>query len=250
MATDAGTTDAGTTDAGTTDEEADADPPQPFPRWMRALVAGGAVLAVLLLGASLGMLVQLPGRGPAQPAAASVDVGFAQDMSVHHRQAVLMAGLARDRSSDPVLRSLGFDIERTQLEQIGRMQGWLSLWNAAPLPTGQYMSWMTDAASMAGMTHGSGEGSTGVVTMPGMASPAELERLHAVSGAEFDVLFLQLMLRHHQGGAPMAEYAAQHAETAQVRNLAQKILTAQRTESNLLTELLAQRGAQPLPPPI
>ena len=39
------------------------------------------------------------------------------------------------------------------------------------------------------------------------------------------MLFLQLMLRHHQGGAPMAGYAAQHAETPQVRNLAEKMLT-------------------------
>ena len=242
----------------TTEENADANLRRSAPRWMRALIASGVVLAVLLLGASLGMLVQLPGRGPVQPAAGSVDIGFAQDMSVHHRQAVLMAGLARERSSDPVIRSLGFDIERTQLEQVGRMQGWLSLWNAAPLPTGKHMSWMADTASMTGMAHGgvadsrqgSGDGSAGVATMPGMASPAELERLQAAGGAEFDVLSLQLMLRHHQGGAPMAEYAAHRAETAQVRNLAQKMATAQGAESELLAELLAQRGAQPLPPPV
>jgi uncharacterized protein (DUF305 family) len=245
-------TDAGTASAGITDPDTGSSPRQSSPRWMRALIAGGAVLAVLLLGASLGMLVQPFVGGPAQPAAASVDVGFAQDMSVHHRQAVLMAGLARDRSNDPVIRSLGFDIERTQLEQVGRMQGWLSLWNAAALPTGRHMSWMADSAVMSrmpGMAHGGGADTAGVVTMPGMASPAELEQLQAANGAAFDVLFLQLMLRHHQGGAPMAEYAAQHAETAQVRNLAQKIVTSQGAESEFLAELLAQRGAQPLPRP-
>ncbi len=208
------------------------------------------MLAVLLLGASLGMLAQLPGRGPVQPGTTSVDVGFAQDMSVHHRQAVLMAGLARDRSEDPAIRPLAFDIERTQLEQIGRMQGWLSLWNAAPLPTGPHMTWMTDAGAMPGMAHGRREHSAGVAEMPGMASPAELDQLRAAQGKDFDVLFLQLMLRHHQGGGPMAQYAAQHAEAAQVRNLADKILISQSAESEYLAELITERGGQPLPSPI
>jgi uncharacterized protein (DUF305 family) len=223
------------TEENTTTGVAEVVPDQPTtPRWMRVLVATAGVLALLVLGASLGLLVQphLPGS-PTTPDAGSVDVGFAQDMSVHHQQAVLMAGLARDRSGNPAIRSLAFDIERTQLEQVGRMQGWLSLWNAAPLPTGRYMTWMPD----------------GTATMPGMASPAELKRLQSASGRDFDVLFLQLMLRHHQGGAPMARYAAAHAETDQVRNLAEKILVSQTAEAQYLTQLLIQRGAQPLPSP-
>ncbi len=225
--------------------------PRSAPRWMRALIAGAALLAAVVLGASLGMLLQHRVGSPAQPDAASVDVGFAQDMSVHHQQAVLMAGLARDRSTDPVIRSLAFDIEHTQLEQVGRMQGWLSLWTAAPLPTGHYMTWMTDNGSMPAMARGSGEMAPGggVTMMPGMASQADLNRLRTAGGKDFDVLFLQLMLRHHQGGAPMARYAAQHAETSQVRNLAEKMLISQTAEAQYLTTLIIQRGAQPLPSP-
>jgi uncharacterized protein (DUF305 family) len=230
-------------------DEAPAAAQQPAARWLRLLVGGAAVLAVLLLGAALGMSLQLAGGAPAQPEGGVVDVGFAQDMSVHHRQAVLMAGLARDRSTDPAIRLIAFDIETNQLEQIGRMQGWLSLWNAAPLPTGGYMTWMAADASMPGMVHNSGPGTAGVATMPGMASPADLERLRASSGAQFDVLFLQLMLRHHQGGAPMARYTAEHGETPQVRNLAEKMVVSQGAESEYLAQLIAQRGAQPLPPP-
>ena len=216
--------------------------------WSRLAAYGGAVLVVLLLGAALGMLMQRGVGAGAQSDGGSVDVGFAQDMSVHHRQAVLMAGMARERSTDPVIQSLAFDIETSQLEQVGRMQGWLSLWNAAALPAGRYMTWMPDS-SMPGMTHGSGHGTDGVATMPGMASPADLERLRAADGAQFDVLFLQLMLRHHQGGVPMATYAAEHAETAQVRNLAEKIIISQGAESKYMADLIAQRGAQPLPAP-
>lgn len=218
--------------------------------WIRMMLASGAVLAVLLLGAALGTALPLVGGVSAHSEGGPVDVGFAQDMSVHHRQAVLMAGLARDRSADPALRLLAFDIETNQLEQIGQMQGWLSLWNAAALPTGRYMTWMTGADSMpgmAGMAHGSG--SAGVAAMPGMASPADLDRLRAASGAQFDMLFLQLMLRHHQGGAPMAQYAAQHGEIPQVRNLAEKMVVSQGAESEYMAQLITQRGAQPLPPP-
>lgn len=224
--------------------------------WSRVVALSGAVLVVLLLGAALGMLMQRGvgagvGAGVgvgAQSEGGSVDIGFAQDMSVHHRQAVLMAGMARDRSTDLEIQSLAFDIETSQLEQIGRMQGWLSLWNAAALPTGRHMTWMP-ASSMPGMAHGTGHGTEGVATMPGMASSADLEQLRAASGAQFDVLFLQLMLRHHQGGVPMATYTAEHAETAQVRNLADKIVISQGAESKYMADLITQRGAQPLPPP-
>ena len=106
-------------------------------RWIRIILASGAVLAVLLLGAALGTALPPVGGGWAQSEGGTVDIGFAQDMSVHHRQAALMAGLARDRSADPAIRLLAFDIETNQLEQIGQMQGWLSLWNAAALPTGR-----------------------------------------------------------------------------------------------------------------
>jgi uncharacterized protein (DUF305 family) len=234
---------------GPDDAQNPAAAQRPAARWVHLLVYGGAVLAVLLLGMALGMSLQRSGGVLTQPDAGAVDIGFAQDMSEHHRQAVLMAGLARERSDDPVIRSIAFDIETSQLEQIGRMQGWLSLWNAAALPPGPFMTWMTDSHSMPGMAHSGGSGTAGVATMPGMASPADLDRLQASSGAEFNVLFLQLMLRHHQGGVPMAQYAAQHAETAQVRNLAEKIVASQSAESEYMTQLITLRGAQPLPPP-
>jgi uncharacterized protein (DUF305 family) len=103
---------------------------------------------------------------------------------------------------------------------------------------------------MPGMAHGGGSSTAaGVATMPGMASSADLERLRASNGAGFDVLFLQLMLHHHQGGAPMAQYTAEHGETPQVRNLAEKIFVSQGAESEYLAQLITQRGAQPLPPP-
>ena len=216
------------------------------PGWLRVLLVAGAAVSLLLLGAAVGLLIGLPGSpGAAAPAADSVDVGFCQDMSVHHRQAATMAALAREHSTDQRIRGLAFDIETSQLGQVGRMQGWLTLWGRDPLPAGSHMGWMRDT----GMA-GHGEAATGgLAQMPGMATQEELDRLGRARGAEFDVLFLQLMVRHHQGGASMMSYAAEHAEVGVVRTLAGQMLGSQRKEIGYMTELLTERGAQPLPAP-
>jgi uncharacterized protein (DUF305 family) len=168
------------------------------PRWVRPFLVAGAVIALLLVGVTGGLMLGRAGA-PTTPAQDSVDVEFLQDMSVHHQQAVTMAGLERDRAADPQLRQLAFDIETTQNAQVGRMQGWLEVWGAASAPVNRnYMTWMTPD----GASHGSMAMSPdGAVTMPGMASQEELKNLRAATGKPLDVLFLQLMLRHHEGGA-------------------------------------------------
>jgi uncharacterized protein (DUF305 family) len=223
------------------DGEDDAGDWQPEARWVRPFLVVAGVIGLLLLGAAAGLLIGLSGRDdPVVPGPDSVDVGFAQDMTVHHQQAVEMAGWERDHSTDPVLMLLASDMESTQNAQSGRMQGWLELWGAAQLPVGGHMAWMSTP------THDHAAGST-VTTMPGMASSADLAALRAATGPELDVLFLQLMLRHHEGGVAMLEYGAQHAAVPQVRNLAAQMLSAQTSESDYLRQLLAQRGGQPLP---
>jgi uncharacterized protein (DUF305 family) len=214
---------------------------------VRVLVAAAAVVAILLLGAAAGLLIGLPGVGErgSTPDAASVDVGFAQDMAAHHLQAVEMANVARQKTADPAVRQLAFDIESTQLEQVGRMKGWLSLWGQPEQsPDGQHMAWMAMSGEH---QHGASPGSTQAATMPGMATQEELAKLRSLSGTDFDVYFLQLMLRHHQGGAPMAQFAAQHATQSAVRTLADNMLRAQTSEAELMKSMLAERHAQPLP---
>ena len=227
--------------------DAGAAQPADRPRWVRAFVAAGIALGLLLIGAAGGlMLGGLGSTTPAVPAADSVDVGFAQDMTVHHQQAVQMASWERDHTTDPQLKLLAADIEATQTGQIGRMQGWLELWGAGALPVGGYMRWMADDPGH--NAHGAPvTPDGGVAKMPGMASTEELNALRAASGQQLDVLFLQLMLRHHEGGAGMLAYGAERAELPQVRNLATQMLTAQTAESDYLRQLLAARGGTPLP---
>jgi uncharacterized protein (DUF305 family) len=225
--------------------EAPPAPPAERRGWTRPLIAVLAAVGLLLFGAAAGLLIGLPGSSATStPTADSVDVGFAQDMSVHHQQAVQMASWERDHTTDPALKQLAFDIETTQLQQIGRMQGWLGLWGAAALPTGGHMAWMASAAH----SHDGATATSGAVdTMPGMATSDHLRQLRAASGPALDVLFLQLMLRHHEGGVVMLQYAADDAAVPEVRNLAAQMLSAQLSESAYLKQLLAARGGTPLP---
>jgi len=207
-----------------------------------------AMIAVLAVGFALGSVLKPPtsGESLSVPAADSVDVGFAQDMTVHHTQAVLMATVEYNGAVDPYVRSLAFDIMTSQQAQIGQMQGWLSLWGRSLLPSGKYMTWMAGdtGQAMSGMSASPG---AGIATMPGMATTADIEQLRATTGPALDTLFLQLMLRHHQGGASMLSYAAEHAMQPVVRNFAKQVSTTQSSEASYMEGLLSRRGAKPLP---
>ncbi|OLT45300.1 DUF305 domain-containing protein [Saccharomonospora sp. CUA-673] len=235
------------------------------------MIFGAAALALLLVGATIGLLVARSTEAETATHPGPVDVGFAQDMSVHHLQAVTMANWARDHSTDPAVRQLAFDIASTQTEQIGRMKGWLMLWGKPEEPAGEYMTWMSEP--MGGHNHEtepeseSEENSTatsesepapsgpsggqvgGSRAMPGMATEQELSKMRSLSGEQMDVTFLQLMLRHHEGGVSMAEYGRNHARITAVSTLATSMLASQRPEADTMRNMLAERGAEPLPFP-
>ena len=204
---------------------------------LRAVMLAVIALALLVVGGGLAVVLGLGRDDAATPGA--VDVGFSRDMSRHHLQGVEIANLATDRSEDPAVRGLAFDIASTQNNQVGRMQGWLSLWGYSPTG-GETMSWM------GGMHHGSGPENS---LMPGMATEDELANLRSLQGRAFDVEFLRLMIRHHQGGLEMARYGQGHGETDVVRTLAKSIADSQTGETQLMTGMLSERGGTPLPAP-
>lgn len=174
------------------------------------------------------------------PGVNSVDAGFARDMSTHHQQAVTMAGYVRDNPNggDPAVWNVAYDIETNQAVEMGTMEGWLLTWNVART-AGTPMSWMK------GMhMHLSADG-----LMPGMATPAQMTKLQSLHGKAMDLLFLQLMIRHHQGGVMMAQYAEQHASEDYVRTLAGHMLAQQNTEIVQMEQMLRGLGGSPLPPP-
>jgi uncharacterized protein (DUF305 family) len=208
---------------------------------------GRAVLAVVVVAAlALGALAgALLARQPVLTAAAegSVDAGFARDMQAHHAQAVELAVLLRDRSTDEEVRTVALDILLTQQNQIGQMAGWLSTWGLPAAASDVPMAWMTgDHAHPTSGTAAAGSGATGYAAMPGWVSREDLARLTAATGADADRLFLQLMIPHHRGGVEMAEYAAEHARRPQVVALARTIVTSQERELTVLQDMLAARG--------
>jgi uncharacterized protein (DUF305 family) len=208
------------------------------------LVVLGAVV-LLAVGFGIGVLAgdraDVAGPGP-------VDIGFAQDMSVHHAQAVDMATTELTAGADPAVQNLAFDILTSQQSQIGRMQGWLTSWGEPLLPTDGYMGWMAHEDMHADTHHDMHADTHGAVAaMPGMASTEDLARLRRATPAERDVLFLQLMLRHHEGGIDMLAAAAEGAQIGYVRDLARQMLATQTSESALMTDMLRERNAPVLP---
>ncbi|RAY11411.1 DUF305 domain-containing protein [Actinomadura craniellae] len=205
-----------------------------------------SAIAFMVIGAVAATL--FAGRGPARddparvPTAGRVDIGFSQDMISHHQQAVTMSQAVRGRAG-PAVAQLALGIELNQLKEIGHMQGWLALWNAPQVPSGPPMTWMTNGHSR----HGAGAGAG--AAMPGLASQQEINRLGEAKGRDLDVRFLQLMIRHHEGGLVMTTAAARSATIPQVRNLAVLMTTEQHKEIATMAGLLAALGHRPLPSP-
>lgn len=232
-------------DSGADNPAAAESPARPGQR--TALLVLG-VIGILLIGFALGLFARIPLDGNTDPKPSAVDTGFSQDMSVHHTQAVEMSAVALSNSTDPAVKRLAYDILTTQQNQAGRMQAWLQLWGEPLLPSGGYMGWMTGTEGSGHHGGGQSQQHTGPVqSMPGMASQEELNALRQATGPALDVMFLQLMLRHHQGGMPMIEYAAERAETNGVRALAASMVKTQQGEAQLMTQMLTDRGASALP---
>ncbi|MCA9864165.1 MAG: DUF305 domain-containing protein [Thermomicrobiales bacterium] len=185
------------------------------------LILGLAALALAIMG----VVAVESGRPPGD---ASLEAGFARDMMVHHDQAVTMAMLIRDRTDDPVLRSVATDMVLTQQNQIGQMFGWLNVWGLPATGAQPAMTWM-------------GHPTTGL--MPGMATSQQIADLAALSGAEADIAFLNLMIPHHQSAIPMAQYALDHSDVPAVRDLARQILAAQEIEIANMQAMLDAKEA-------
>lgn len=200
----------------------------------------------LLLGALLATAIWAPtARQSSMPAETSADAGFARDMGDHHQQAVDMAFIIRDKSADVTVRNVAFDIINTQATQRGMMMGWLQQWRLPQTTTRPALAWMNnskkstmDHSSMPSSTEHSG-------LMPGMASPEEIDKLRSLTGKEADVLFMQLMIRHHTGGISMAKGLLERSKRQEVRTLAQTIVNGQQAEIDLFTQMLNERGAKP-----
>lgn len=194
-----------------------------------------AVAVAIVLALAAGYVAGLLTPSLRSPGDSSAEAGFARDMSTHHAQAVQMAMVAYQRASTPEVRQIAYDIATTQENQIGIMHTWLDHWGDSINSTNMPMSWMPDGS--AALENG---------LMPGMATPAQLSQLQAATGRDVDILFCQLMLRHHLGGLHMVDGILAKSHDGEVRDLATAMKNGQTGEVTRLRELLTNLGAKPL----
>jgi uncharacterized protein (DUF305 family) len=64
----------------------------------------------------------------------------------------------------------------------------------------------------------------------------EMKQLEGAKGAEFDRMWMQMMIKHHEGAIDMARTELSKGSSAEAKALAQKIIDAQQAE---ITEMQA-----------
>jgi len=150
----------------------------------------------------------------------AADVMFAQGMIPHHQQAIEMADMALDPAvgAGPEVLDLATRIKAGQDPEIAQMTTWLADWDQ---PKAMDLS---DGHTMDGMD--------------GMLSADEMKELAALRGAEFDTVWMEGMIRHHEGAITMAEDVAAKGKQPEVKTLAEQIVAAQRAEIDEMRALL------------
>ncbi|MEU1596026.1 DUF305 domain-containing protein [Streptomyces sp. NPDC005708] len=144
------------------------------------------------------------------------DIHFAQMMIPHHEQAVEMAKLADGRAADSEIKDIATKIEKAQDPEIKTMTGWLQSWGKP-----------TAMGDMPGMDMGDG-----------MMSDKDMKELKAMKGTEFDKMFAQMMINHHNGAISMAKNEQKDGKNADAVKMAGDIVTSQSAEVKQLQSIL------------
>jgi uncharacterized protein (DUF305 family) len=146
------------------------------------------------------------------------DVTFATNMIPHHQQAIDLSAMVPDRSANAELIALAKQISAAQQPEIEIMKVFLVQWNENP----------DTNAGHAG--HGS--------PMAGMVDAATMTKLESLNGAEFDKLWLESMISHHQGAIDMANAEIANGDNVDAKTLAKNIVATQGTEIGQMKQML------------
>lgn len=192
-----------------------------------ATIAAGALVAACSSGESHSSMSD--DSKPTIPASAnfnSTDVGFAQGMIPHHVQAVEMADIALEKTTNADVLALAKQIKAAQNPEIQTMSGWLQSWGQKVPSTDVGAG--HDMANMDGMM------------MDGMMTEADMKKLESSSGTAFDRLWIELMIQHHEGAVRMSEDELKDGKNPEVLALAQTIITSQQAEITEMNSLLTK----------
>ena len=157
----------------------------------------------------------------------AADVHFMSGMIYHHAQAIVIAGWARSHGAGPAVQTLCDRIVAAQTDEIVLLSSWLTARHeAVPHPEPEHA--MMPEMNLAHM-------------MPGMLSAGQLAQLDSTRGPDFDALFLQLMIQHHQGAITMVNqlFAAGGGEETPVYRMATGVFADQTTEIERMQRMLA-----------
>ncbi|HEU5455553.1 MAG TPA: DUF305 domain-containing protein [Nocardioides sp.] len=194
-----------------------------------------ALAAALVLGLGLSLAACGEDEAADQPAASQTehneaDVEFAQSMIPHHAQALAMVDMTRGRQLDPEVQELADAIMAAQTPEIETMTNWLTSWGEEVPETSR------DHMNAEG--HGGGHGGMGDTSdMPGMMGEEELSELEAADDAEFQDMWLEMMIEHHQGAIEMAVAEQSDGQYQPALDLAEDIETAQAEEVSVMEKL-------------
>ena len=157
------------------------------------------------------------------------DAKFMQGMISHHAQAIEMTQLLASRSERDVMHRLAQRIEISQEDEIIMMQDWLRSRDQEVTETDAYRA-------------------PGAERMPGMVTEEDMDRLEQAQAIDFDRLFLELMVTHHQGALTMVENLLSQRGTAQDSQLfafTSDITADQSMEIDRMDAMLAGLSADP-----
>lgn len=193
-------------------------------RTTRAVSALAVGLALSLVAACGSDNQDDPGSSSASSARHNdADVSFAQDMLVHHAQALDMVELTAGRSLSPEVKQLATEIKDAQAPEIKTFTSWLKEWDEEVPDVSQDMS------SMEGMDD----------DMPGMMSSDDMTKLEGAPDAQFQSMWLKMMIEHHEGAIDMAKEQIDKGEYKPAIKLAEEISTSQTAEVTEMKQLLA-----------
>ncbi|MBI5090281.1 MAG: DUF305 domain-containing protein, partial [Actinobacteria bacterium] len=138
----------------------------------------------------------------------------------HHEQAIEMAEIALDPNigASPEVIDLATRIKGAQDPEVELMTGWLT---AAGEPVAMDASEGHDMSSM-----------------DGMMTAEQMDAMSALTGTEFDQMWLEMMIAHHEGAISQSETVKANVSNADVLALADQIITAQQGEITEMQALL------------
>lgn len=152
------------------------------------------------------------------------DVHFMQGMIPHHRQALEMTALVRQHATTAAVRQMALRMEISQRDEIAMMSTWLRE--------------RGESVEMSGMGMAQHR-------MMGMLTPEQMETLASARGVEFDRLFLEGMIQHHEGALDMVSTLFNTSGAAQestVFKFAEEVDADQLMEIERMQALLEQIG--------